>query len=376
MKERENSSKWMYWLSLAIAITIIYKLLDNFSQIGIFLSSLLNVLMPFIIGALMAYILHIPCKKVEVCFKKTKNKFLNKHSRGMSIFIVYIIIAIILFILVNVILPPMIASVTDLINNLPRHYSTITRTLNNLPEDSFWVKINAKEIINNISKIDFAKYISMENITGYVKGVINIASGIFDIFVILIISIYVLRDKEKIIEFFKHAASSIFKEKTQQSIAKYFENTNSIFFNFISGQFLDAIIVGVITTIAMLIMKVEYAVLLGFLIGIFNMIPFFGAIVAVGIAIFITICTGGITQAIWLAIVIIILQQIDTNVINPKIIGDKLKLSPIIVILSVTVAGAYFGVLGMFLAVPIVAMIKPVIMDYLDYRKKQKVQNN
>jgi len=102
------------------------------------------------------------------------------------------------------------------------------------------------------------------------------------------------------------------------------------------------------------------------------MIPFFGAIVAVGIAIFITICTGGLSQAIWLAIVIIILQQIDANIINPKIIGDKLKISPILVILSVTLAGAYFGVLGMFLAVPIVAMIKVALNDYLDYKEENK----
>ena len=118
----------------------------------------------------------------------------------------------------------------------------------------------------------------------------------------------------------------------------------------------------------MWILRVEYATLLGFLIGLFNMIPFFGAIVAVIIAIFITICTGGIGQAIWMAIVIIILQQIDANIINPKIIGDKLKISPILVIFSVTFAGAYFGVLGMFLAVPIVSMLKPVINDYLNYR--------
>ena len=129
-------------------------------------------------------------------------------------------------------------------------------------------------------------------------------------------------------------------------------------------------VVAVITTVAMIIMGVEYAALLGFLIGVFNLIPFFGAIVAVMVAIFITICTGGIGQAIWLAIVIIVLQQIDANIINPKIIGDKLKISPILVIVSVTVAGAYFGVLGMFLAVPIVAMLKPVVIDYLEFKNK------
>ena len=372
MKEKGNITKWLYWFSLALAVIMVYKFLDNFTAIGVFLANLFGILMPFIMGALIAYILYIPCKKVEECFTKTKSKFLKKRARGLSILTVYLIVLLILFILVNVIMPPIVNSVTDLLSNLPGYYNTIAKGLNNLPEDSFLVKINAKEMINKISQIDFAKYLSIENITGYIKGVISVASGIFDVFVTLIISIYVLRERDEIIGFFKKATSSIFKEETYERISKYFERTNGIFFNFISGQLLDAVIVGIVTTLAMTIMGVKYAVLLGFLIGLFNMIPFFGAIVAVGIAIFITICTGGLGQAIWLAIVVIILQQIDANIINPKIIGDKLKISPILVIFSVTFAGAYFGVLGMFLAVPIVAMLKLIIMDYFDYKLESK----
>ena len=376
MKKKGNIKQWMYWFSIALSVIIVFKFLDNFTQIGKFISNLFDVLMPFILGALIAYILYIPCKKVEECFQKTKSKFFRKRSRGLSIFTVYLIIVLIAFILINVILPPIVSSITDLLNHLPGYYNTIRNLISNLPEDSFLVRINAQEIINKISQIDFAKYLSVENITGYIKGVISVASGIFDVFVTVIISIYILRERDSIINFFRRITSTLLKKETDEVISKYFERTNSIFFNFISGQLIDAVIVGIVTTIAMLIMKVEYAILLGFLIGLFNMIPFFGAIVAVAIAIFITICTGGLGQAIWLAIVVIILQQIDANIINPKIIGDKLKISPILVIFSVTFAGAYFGVLGMFLAVPIVAMIKVALNDYLDYKEeKEKVYN-
>lgn len=373
MKDNSKVIKWMYWFSLALAVIIVYKFLDNFTAIGQFLSNLIGILMPFIMGTLIAYILYIPCKSIEKCFKKTKFKFLKKKARGLSIFTVYLIILMLVFILVTVILPPIINSVSDLVSNLPGYYRTITNGLNNLPEDSFWVRINAQEIINRISQIDFARYLSIESITGYLKGVISVASGIFDIFVTIIISIYTLAERERIIKFLRKATSSLFKEETYETISKYFERTNSIFFNFISGQFVDAVIVGVVTTIAMSIMNVKYAALLGFLIGLFNLIPFFGAIVAVGIAIFITICTGGLGKAIWLAVVVIILQQIDANVINPKIMSDKLKISPILVIFSVTFAGAYFGVLGMFLAVPIIAIVKLLVDDYIDYRNNIKL---
>lgn len=161
-----------------------------------------------------------------------------------------------------------------------------------------------------------------------------------------------------------------FKEKTYKSIGKYFNSSNSIFFKFLSSQILDAFIVGILTAIAMSILGVKYAILLGFFIGLSNLIPYFGAIVGVGISIIITIFTGGIGKAIWMAIIVIILQQIDANIINPKIVGNSLKVSPLLVIFAVTIGGAYFGILGMFLAVPIFAIIKVIIEDYIDYKSK------
>ena len=115
-------------------------------------------------------------------------------------------------------------------------------------------------------------------------------------------------------------------------------------------------------------MKVKFAPLLGFFIGLFNMIPYIGAIIAVTISAIITLITGGVYQTIWMLLIVIILQQIDANIINPKIVGQSLKISPLLVIFAVTVGGAYFGILGMFLAVPVIAVIKIVIEDYVDYK--------
>lgn len=133
---------------------------------------------------------------------------------------------------------------------------------------------------------------------------------------------------------------------------------------------IDALIVGIVVSIAMLILNVKYAVLLGFLIGLFNLIPFFGAIIAVGIAILVTLLTDGIGKAIVMAIVVIILQQIDANIINPKIVGNSLEISQLLVIFAVTIGGAYFGVLGMFLAVPVMTVIKMVIEDSMEEKEK------
>lgn len=369
MKQKENNiKKWLYWFTFAVAVITVYKTLDNFTAIGETLKGLLSLLMPFIMGILIAYILYIPCKKIEDWIRKSKWKVLQRLSRALSILIVYLVVLLLIIILINCILPPVINSVKDLVSNLPSYYSTLTTTINELPEDSVFVKLNVKELIAKISSIDFAQYLTPEYVMQYLKGVMSIATGVFDVFVTIIISIYTLVERDKIVKFLKKLSSAIFGNHRYSVIAKYFTRSNEIFFNFISGQLIDAILVGIMTSIAMSILQIKYAVLLGFLIGLFNLIPFFGAIIAVGIAIFITLCTGGVSKAIWLAVVVIILQQLDANIINPKIMSDKLKISPILVILSVTIAGSYFGVLGMFLAVPVIAIIKLLVNDYIDYR--------
>ena len=122
----------------------------------------------------------------------------------------------------------------------------------------------------------------------------------------------------------------------------------------------------------MTIMGVKYAPLLGFFIGLFNMIPYVGAIIATVIAAIITLITGGLSQTIWMLIVVIILQQIDANIINPRIVGKSLKISPLLVLFAVTCGGAYFGILGMFLAVPVIAVIKILLDDFIKYKETKK----
>ena len=373
---KKNFSKWMYLFLLAVAIILVYKFLDNFTAIGNAIGKFVGVISPFLAGALMAYLLYIPASRIEKKLLKSKKKVLKKKARGLSVFITFTIAILLIILLVNVILPIVTESVIELVNNFQNYWNTTISKLNELPEDSFLksekVTEAIREIGKNIQNIDLKQYINPEKITEYIKGVLGVASGIFDVFVTIIVSIYILLQRTQIIEFFKNVTIAIFGEKMYNQISKYVHNSNQIFFKFISGQLIDAVVVGILVTIAMSIIGVKYSILLGFMIGLFNIIPYFGAIVAVGLSILITIITGGLSQAFWMALVVIILQQIDSNIINPKIIGDSLEISPLLVIIAVTIGGAYFGVLGMFLAVPIAAVFKIIINDWID-AKKEKV---
>ena len=330
MKEiKNNIKKWMYWFVFALGVISIYKLLDNFGTITSAIGGFINIIMPFLSGLLIAYILHFPAAKLEKSLKKSKNKLISKKARGISILLAYIVAVALIIIIINMILPPVIESIVELVNNFQGYYETLLSKIEELPADSIWKSEQVENVLESIRKIDLSKIINVDTIMQYAKGAIGLATRVFDIFVMVIVSIYALIERDNMLKFARRLIGAMFEESTCQKIEKYFNNSNQIFFRFLSSQIVDAVIVGVLATIVMSILKVKYAVLLGFMIGLFNIIPYFGAIVAVAIAILITIITGGVSQAIWMAISVIILQQIDANIINPKIVGNSLEISPL-----------------------------------------------
>ena len=370
-EEKHNIKKWAYWFSLAVAIIIVYNVLGNFTSITNSIKNFLGVIMPFGVGLLIAYILYLPCCKIEKILKKTKKKnMLNKHARLFSIITVYIIAILVCVIIINVILPTVIQSLLELVANVPNYYNTAIEKLNSLPENHILKNEKVMEAIINLKNIDLQSIINIDKIQGYIKGVISAVGTIMDIFIAFVVSIYILLQRKKLINFWTKLVKAVVKENVYITMKKYFIEGNQIFFNFLTSQIIDAIIVGVLVSIAMAIIGVKYAVLLGFVIGLFNLIPYFGAIVAVAIAILITLFTGGIGKAILMAAVVIVLQQIDANIINPKIVGNSLQISQLLVLFAVTVGGAYFGILGMFLAVPIFTVIKVIIEDFVEEREE------
>jgi len=375
MKERKWT-RYVAWFIFAVAVITVYKTIDSFGIIFTWFKSLISLLMPFGLGILLAYMLYFPCRKVEKLYEKIKIKAIAKRARKLSVITIYIILIILIALIINVIFPMLYESVSELAGSLPNYYNKAVDFLKGQPEDSVLTKVNALEYVKKLEKIDYVSFLTglfdFDNISKYIKGITSFAGAIFDIFVTIVISIYILMERSDIKSFFKNLFGAVCSKKGYNKISRYYNKTNDIFYNYIAAQILDAFVVGIITSIAMTIMNVKYGILLGFIIGLFNIIPYFGAIVAVGIAILITIFTGGLGKALWLAVVIIILQQIDANIINPKILGDSLQLSRILIIFSVTFFGAYFGVLGMFLGVPIISLIKVIVLDFIEEKNKEK----
>lgn len=369
---KQGWKKRLSWLIIAIIVVMVYKLLDNFSNVQQWFFTFFGILMPFLIGLLIAYILFIPCAKIEKIYKSSRFKIVRKKARVLSVFTTYVIAILLIVVLINCIIPVLKDSLIELFSNLQNYYEIVINKFNELPEDSIFKSDIIRQKITEIQSIDIQKLfdVNSEKIFGYIRNILNAFTGLFDVFVSIVVSVYVLVQRTTIVNFLRRLSRAMFKKETYETVDKYFTRANEIFFTFISSQLLDAIVVGILTTIAMMILGVRYAPLLGFMIGLFNMIPYIGAIVAVIIAIIITLITGGVGKTIAMSIVVIILQQIDANIINPKIVGHSLQITPLIVLVAVTVGGAYFGIIGMFLGVPVAVVIKEILCDYVNYKNK------
>ena len=375
-----GTKRWFYWVSIGVVLIIIYKLLDNFTGIGEWIGNFFSVLAPFIEGILIAYILYTPCKKIEEFLKNRKNKFIKKHARGTSITIVFILVIVLIVWFMTAIIPTIASSISDLISNVQSYYNAVISESPDMTITPFIQDNILKPVVDWIQNIDFEAWFTFDKIKEYLSSAMGLIKGVVNIFIAIICSVYILAQRTRIVNFINRFAKAVLTKKGYTRFNKYFTEGNAIFFRYLSSQMLDGIVVAIITSIAMSLMGVRYSVLLGTLIGFSNLIPYFGAIFGVAIAIIITILTGGWQQALIMGIVVIVLQQLDANLINPRITSSSLKVSPLLIMFAVTVGGAYFGVLGMFLAAPVFTLIKVIVGDFVNERNREKdlasTQNN
>ncbi len=371
MKQRKGISKWVYWFLLGLALIIAYKCISDINGLFIAIKRITEVVMPFFMAIIIAYLFYRPACFLEKII--SKNKLLKSKARLLSVLGVYIIGILLITLLVNCVIPPVRDSIADLVKNIPGYVNIAKDYITNINEDSILKNINIEEVSKKVTEIDFASLLSADKLIEYINTVIGVVSAIFSIFVTIVVSIYILLERANIKESLKKIGKAIFDSQTYSRVSKYFRKSNKILLDFIYCQILDGIIIGILISIANSIIGVKYAILLGSFIGLFNIIPYFGAIIAIAVSVLITLFTGGIEQTLIMALTVIILQQIDSNIINPKILGDGLKISPILVIFAVTVGGEFFGVLGMFLAVPVIAVIKLLIEDFVEIKSKLKV---
>ena len=365
MKFFQKYSKWIIAFAFACAVIFVYKAFDNLTHILSVVGTILGALKPFLIGFIIAYILNMPAMSINRLLQKTKKTGTLKHSYGISVAITYLLALLILIILFAAILPALYQNIMEITAHLNEYVRAVENYINDM-EFLRSLNIIGEKGLDLSSAINlFLKDFNLSEFGRYAQGLISVTSGVFDGVVAIIASIYMLIDKDRLLGLISKLLHFVFKLDTAGTIVNHAVKINGIFVNYIYSRLVCGIITGILSGIALTILQVKYALLLAILIALLDMIPYFGSIISYVISVLVAIVTGGIWKAVWSAIVLFVLQQIDGNVLGPKIMGDSLEIRPFWIIFAVSFGGGLFGFWGMLISVPIVAVIKVTITEYM-----------
>lgn len=376
MSRKEQIRKWLWYFSFPAAAILLFKLYDNFGEALGLIGRLIDILSPFVGGFVLAFILYGPSHWLEERFLTLKGKGWGKWARLLALFITYVVFLGLLTAAVSLLIPVLISSLTDLITALPEYLRQAQEGLQS------WVApggplgmLNLQDDVNNLYNylIDTAtRLITTENVMTAIKSVGSVASSLINIVIAFVVSIYMLAGREHLCRALRNFMSLFMRSRPLARLRGYTRRTGHIFSQYFYGAVLDAFIVGAVVSIGLLIFRVPYAVLLGMILGVMNLVPYFGAILGcVGIS-FIALLTNGFPVALGVAIYIVVAQQIDANIIQPRIIGDSMGLRPIYVLLSITLFGGLLGFWGILLGPPLMAVAQMLVRDLYARRHKKK----
>ena len=340
-------------------IALIIFALVNFSKIIYFFGSVINIFAPFLLGIILAFVLNVLNNFIEKrIFGKIKpGKVWNKVKRPLCITLSLILVFFTIFFVMNLIIPQLRNSASLFTETLPGYKEDIVCILNKFDVDEENIN-KVSEYLDNFSKIitDYIKGNSKDVITVTTEVATSVIGIISKGIITLVFAIYMIAQKETLSRQINKVMKAYLKPKTIEKITTVGSLANKTFSNFVTGQCLEALIFGSLVFVGMLIFRFPYASTIGVLLGFTALIPIFGAFIGTAIG-FILIMMVSPIKAILFVVFIIILQQIEGNLIYPRVVGKSIGLPGMWVLLSVTVGGSIGGILGMLIATPLCSLL-------------------
>lgn len=368
-------------LIIVVVAIIVYLGMQHMDIVFNFFNWMLYVLLPFIIAGCCTFFLSVPMKRIEKELFVPKNgkpvsKIKEKLRRPIALFLSILIFMAVIGIFLTILIPEIIKSLTSIANSIPGIIENIQQWLNSISEDNEQIRdfISSLSIDwNAISQvlINFFQNDAV-NVFGSVMGMVtSIVNITVSVFLGIVLSIYILMRKEKLASDAKKTLYAFCNTKVADYIIKVASLTNKSFYNCITGQMMECLILGSLTIIGMFIFGFPYASLIGVLIAIFSWIPMFG--VGIGICIgTLFVLTVSPVQAIWFVVFMICLQQIEGNLIFPRVVGSNIGLPPIFVISSISLFSGFFGLVGLLISVPITSVVYTLLRESVYIRLKQR----
>lgn len=370
-------------LVILYTIVLIFFFIHISDVVGV-LKVIFAVIAPILYGLVIAYLLNYPYKLFyDHAFKKmgTKRRWLLRVRKPLSLVLAYVIVFGVVAFLVSTLIPELSSSVTTLIDNIPVYEKAIRTAsdsvvvfVQNLTGYNLYEMATYSDLISLITGDDITKFIQ-NVVTNIVPSafstVVGIGTGLYNWVLGIIISIYLLAGKDRLIRQFKIVITAYTPEKFYKRFFKIADVFNNKCGKFIVGKIIDSSIIGIMCFIGLSIFRFHYPLLISVVIGVFNLIPFFGPVIGAIPTTFLLLIINPF-EALGFLVFLIVLQQFDGNILGPKILGETVGISGFWIMVSVIVGGGLFGVPGMLLGVPIFAAIYTLVEEGAERRLKKK----
>jgi len=370
--------KYVLWITLIIAVA--YTAVTQPQKIGAVIGGAISLLSPFIIGFCMAYVVNLLLRPLErvwmwIWHKAKRQKLISKAKRPLCLTLSFLVVLGVIFAIVFMIIPALKDTVVSFANKVPQYAKTVESWYYALVDFLGNYNFELPEISLDINKItDFAKSVISNYGSNVLDTTVNvtasIVSAIVDIVLGLVFAIYLLARKEKLGNQTRRAATAILGPERSKRVVDFTALTNSVFTKFVTGQLTEACIIGVLCFIGMSIFKMPYAGIISILVGFTALVPIFGAFIGTAVGAFLILLESPI-KAVWFVVFIIILQQLEGNLIYPRVVGKSVGLPGIWVLTAVTVGGGLFGVLGMLFSVPICSVLYVLFRNFVNKKNQE-----
>ena len=376
MKEKMNN-KYIYWgltaFCVLAAIVFFFFCLYRWVRIKSYIISFFSIFLPFVYGLSIAYIMNPMVNFFDKKVFKKLSKKKNKKSRVLSITLSSIVFIGIIVALFSLLVPQMVISIETLANNINNYLNDSKNFVLSISSNNKYHEV-IESFYSNISStvVGWFSADNLEHIFLIVRnGVFSTLKVLYNLVIGFVLAIYILFDKEKFKGQIKKILYALFKEEKVQNILENIKNIDRVFTDFFNAKLIDSLIVGIICFIGMVIFKMPYATMISVIVGVTNIIPYFGPYIgAIPSALIILLVDP--SKCLWFLLFVFILQLFDGNILGPKILGNKTGLSSFWVLFALLVFGSIFGVVGMIIGVPIFSIIYSYINNRLKARLKTK----
>ena len=374
---RKYTTIAVYAVLVVIASLVCYNVLHNFNSYKAAFHKLIDILLPVIYGFSIAFVLDPVTRFFEkkMLPKISRGKLSSKWNKGLSVLLTYLVAVLVIGIFLSVVIPQVTASIAGIISNLSIYLGRVSEWLNDLfemlPKEE-WFQETLEKINESAKAIleTFYNWLSA-SLPLVFNATKNLTTGLTNLVLGVIISIYFLFGKERFFAQIKKFLYAMLPKGFVERLIDMTHTSNRIFSGFISGKLLDSLIIGILCFVGMSVFRMPMAMLVSVIVGVTNVIPYFGPFIGAIPSALIVFLIDPI-KALWFVLFVICLQQFDGNILGPRILGDSIGMPSFWVIFSILLFGGYLGVLGMFIGVPTFAVIYSIFKIWTESRLNRK----